>query len=357
MLPRAARAEEPESPRAMLELAVIGSVRGALGPAAVAMSILPIRRWAVGVALGYSTSRSIWGAEKDPRPALFLRCDVVDEQRFRVGLGLMYSTGSYYWPAQDGASSDSYWYWHRAARVDATLGAELVHGSLSLRLEGGVGRMLDDPSNAGPPPGSPPHWFPTVQLAAATRLGQPRPDATPPAPPSRNIVRIFAAATPVVGATPGCDCAYEYHARYTLGLAADLLRQASDHWRLGIGGRLDVGWGTTARAEDEHVVIGFVPLLLAPFYRWTATGEELELVVGLGVAFGTMTVVGAATEYVEIVGLGGEAGVNYTRPLTGSVSIVVGVAGRFALAGGSQTGGHSTNARYAALPFNLGIRW
>jgi hypothetical protein len=360
LLPARARAQPPEQARGWWELAVTSSIRGPLGPAALAVAVRPVPapRWAVGFAFGHSPSQSIWGHENDPRWGLFLRCDIVSEPRYRLGAGFLYSKGSYYWPGTPSATGVAYWYWFGGERLDLTVAAELVHGNLALRLEGGVGRMLADPTNVNNgPQGSPPRWFPVLQLAVAVRPGTRPPDAAEPAPAPRNLVRLFVAGTPLASGSAGCDCAYEYHARYDMGLEAEVLRQVSAHWRLGVGGRFYLGHGVAATGAGQTAIVGFVPFLLAPFYRWDRTGEELELAFGFGPSFGEMEVSGGSDDAVDMTGVGAEAALSYSRPLAGAVSLVVGITARLLLAGGSELHGTLTSGRYASLPLRLGVSW
>jgi hypothetical protein len=213
--------------------------------------------------------------------------------------------------------------------------------------------MLKDPEHSSyAPAGSTPHWFPNLQLAIAVRPGERHAESATPASAPLNLVRILAAGTSAVAASPGCgdngSCTYE--ARYTLGLEADFLHQISTHWRLGGGGRLDIGHGVAgSHDEGRTAVIGFIPFLLAPFYRWDQTGEELELALGFGLSLGQMQ---TGDRAAGMSGLGAEASLSYSRPVKGTLSLVVGVAARVLVS--PQRNGFGS---YASIPLRLGGRW
>src|SRR3569623_288475 len=386
----------PEAPVASrggsVELAVFGGVGGPVGPAGVSAAFLPLSRLAVGLALGsVSVENDVDYGRRSARPALrlapFVRGYVVDRPAWRLGLGLDAVHGEevtrHAGTAEDGTPALIFWRRGSANRVDATVLVELVRGDLALRLEAGLGRVFGNASCAArfdlvsvpcrepvlgqsrPQPEvteSASSWRPSLLLALAVRPGGAGgADAAPAAETTRRAGRWrLSVAGTNAHRTDLIDAGqFDAGPRIDAGLETEYLRQSEDGgFRWGAGARNSYGAGSPGyitSEQSEHVA--FVPLLFGWARRSRETGEELEVLGGLGP--GLMALQTSRDHRQWAFPAGEELGVNYIRPLAmpgRRWALVVGASARVMALwsvhlSGPLGGGH------AELPVHVGLRF
>jgi len=372
-------------PGGVVELAALAGVGGPVGPTGVAVSLMPLRRLSVGVAMGQFLVGNDSVAPRAFRAALVLRFYPIELPRLRVAIGAWASDGAggndtsgSIVTASNGTSLNDTWSWSHGRRLDGAIAVEGVHGNAILRLEGGVGWLAADAHcfvfGAG---GTceqlgfrPDHseWRGFVQLAAAVRPGRwPAPggdagsaDTTEPASTvgaASSQLRVSIAIVPIRRSLLLHDGDVADPVAFEGGVNADYLRSAGSHLRLGLGARYEYGGGSEkpvtpfSRYQSEH--IGFLPVLVGVGRRLRGTDEQIEGLIGFGPALGSFSV-----RRYSAFGLGGELDFNYVRPLGTAVALVAGVSARLIsfsakIDDGGQIG---TSGVHVELPVNLGVR-
>ena len=373
------------NPGGAVELAALAGVGGPVGPTGVAVSVMPLRRLSVGVAIGQFLVGNNSDAPRAFRAALVLRFYAIELPRLRVAIGGWASDGAggNDWSgrivtAPNGTSLSDEWSWSHGRRLDGTIAVEGVHGNAILRLEGGVGRLAAETRcSVYATAGSceqvgfqPDHseWRGFVQLAVGVRPGRwpttggaaasadtNEPASAVGAAPSQ--LRVSIAIVPIRRSLLLHDGDLADPIAFEGGVNADYLRSVGSYLRLGLGGRYEYGGGSEkpatpfSRYQSEH--IGFLPVLVGFGRRLGGTDEQIEGLIGIGPAVGSFSV----AQY-SAFGLGAELDFNYVRPLGTAVALVVGVSARVIsfstkIDDGGQIG---TSGVHVELPVNLGLR-
>jgi hypothetical protein len=83
----------------------------------------------------------------------------------------------------------------------------------------------------------------------------------------------------------------------------------------------------------------------------------VELAFGFGPSFGEMQVGETMNTAVNMGGLGFEASLSYSRPISEALSVVVGMGLRAIIASASKVEDTNTRGSYASFPARLGVRW
>jgi hypothetical protein len=372
-------------PGGVVELAALAGVGGPVGPTGLAISVVPLPRLSIGIAMGQFLVGNSSDSPRAFRAALVLRFYPIELPRLRVAIGAWASDGAGGddWSgrivtAPDGTPLSDQWSWSHGRRLDGTIAVEGVHGNAILRLEGGAGRLAAETRcSVTATSGScdrvgfqPEHseWRGFVQLAVAVRPGRwpatvgvaASADTTEPASavgaaPSQ--LRVSLAIVPIRRSLLLHDGDVADPVAFEGGVNADYLRSAGSRLRLGLGARYEYGGGSEkpvlpfSRYQSEH--IGFLPVLVGVGRRLRGTDEQIEGLVGFGPALGSFSV----RRYTAF-GLGGEIDFNYVRPLGTAVALVVGVSARLIsfsakIDDGGQIG---TSGVHVELPVNLGLR-
>ena len=387
---RAGAAESPPGDIAadqggVVELAALAGVGGPVGPTGVAMSVIPLRRLSVGVAMG-----QILGNNSDAprvfRAALVLRFYPIELPRLRVAIGAWVSdgaggedtSGARIATAPNGTPVDEQWSWLHGRRFDGTIAVEGVRGNAILRLEGGVGRLAAETHCFVLATGGscdqvgfrPDHseWRGFVQLAVAVRPGRwsttggaaaaadtKEPASAGGAAPSQ--LRLSIAIVSIRRSLLLHDGDLADPIAFEGGINADYLRSVGSYLRLGLGARYEYGGGAGRPVtqfgsyQSEH--IGFLPVLVGVGRRLRGTDEQIEGLIGLGPAVGSFSI----AQY-SAFGLGAELDFNYVRPLGGAVALVVGVSARvFSFSRMiDDVLKFGTSGVHVELPVNLGVR-
>ena len=388
--PRAGAAEaspgvSAPDPGGVVELAALAGVGGPVGPTGVAVSLMPLRRLTVGVAIGQFLVGNNSEAPRVYRGALVLRFYPIDLPRLRVAIGGWASDGAggndtsgRIVTAPDGTLLNDQWSWSHGRRFDGSIAVEAVRGNAILRLEGGVGRLEAEThcyiqsTSASCDQASfrPDHaeWRGFIQLAVAVRPGRwpttrgaaASADTKEPASAvdvASSQLRVSIAIVPIRRSLLLHDGDLADPIAFEGGLNADYLRSVGSYLRLGLGARYEYGGGSEkpvtpfSRYQSEH--IGFLPVLVGVGRRLGGTDEQIEGLVGLGPAVGSFSV----GQY-SAFGLGAELDFNYVRPLASAVALVAGVSARLIsfstkIDDGGQIG---TSGVHVELPVNLGVR-
>jgi hypothetical protein len=118
-------------PGGVLELAALAGVGGPVGPMGVAVSLMPLRRLSVGVAMGQLLVGNTSEAPRAFRAALVLRFYPIELPRLRVAIGAWASDGAGgddwsggIMTAPNGASLNDQWSWSHGRRLDGTIAVE-----------------------------------------------------------------------------------------------------------------------------------------------------------------------------------------------------------------------------------------
>lgn len=372
-------------PGGVVELAALAGVGGPVGPAGVAMSVIPLRRLSAGVAIGQILGNNS-AAPRVFRAALVLRFYPIELPRLRVAIGGWVSdgaggedlSGARIVTAPNGTPVVEQWSWLHGRRFDGTIAVEGVQGNAILRLEGGVGRLAAETHCFVYATGGscdqvgfrPDHseWRGFVQLAVAVRPGRwsmtggaaVAAETKEPASASGGAprqLRVSIAIVPIRRSLLLHDGDLADPIAFEGGLNADYLQSLGSHLSLGLGARYEYGGGAGRPAtqygsyQSEH--IGFLPVLFGFGRRLGGTDEQIEGLIGFGPAVGSFSI----AQY-SAFGLGAEIDFNYVRPLGGAVALVVGVSARVIsfstkIDDGGQIG---TSGVHVELPVNLGVR-
>jgi hypothetical protein len=169
--------------------------------------------------------------------------------------------------------------------------------------------------------------------------------------------RVLAFATPITTSGSTCDCGgYDYEAAYVLGLEWDYLGRLGEHFRLGPGVRASYG-RSKSRGLSQHAE--FVMLLFGPYWNWPGTGNELELLLGVGLSLGQLQLSGGSqSAWLDMTGLGAEAGINYVHGLGPQLGIVLGVVARGLWGDAAKVGDYSgVHAYHHTFTAHAGLRW
>lgn len=355
---------------------VQSGVNAPLGPLGFAL-VQPIWRLGIGAGVGMDlTSETVFVPRSRLRGAVFTRLQLVDGAHFRLALGVGVSNQTDYVQRIDGNRLLT-WQRQGQRRFDTTVSAEAPVGPVWVGLALGVGwvsgtmscmaqdltmvsRQLSSCTSAD---GSPPTWIPFAALSLRHRPSLPAragdggaagvAGSAPavPAPPATRELRLFLAGSTVGnlrllfgsdGYVPGTD--------YSAGFDGELLWRRGAHLRLGLGLRYELAYGNQrfyAQPITDHFL--YLPFLIGVALP-TAAGCELELQVGLGLAHGLIQTTTAAnrSDYVEGTGPLFEFSVNYWMPITASLDLSIGAAGRAAVVAGDLK---------SILPLRIGLRW
>lgn len=370
----------------VVELAALTGVGGPVGPTGVAMSVIPVRRLSVGVAIGQFLVGNNSEAPRAYRGALLLRFYPIDFPRLRVAIGGWVSTGAgggdgsgRIVAAPNGTLVSDQWNWSHGRRLDGTIAVEGVHGNAILRLEGGVGRLeaaethcsVNSTGASCDEVGFQPdhsEWHGFVQLAVAVRPGRwsrtggaiASADISAPASArgaALSQLRLSLAIVSIRRTFLLHDGDLADPTAFEGGLNADYLRSVGSYLRLGLGARYEYGGGAGRPVsqfgsyQSEH--IGFLPVLVGVGRRLAGTDEQIEGLIGIGPAGGSFSV----AQY-SAFGWGVEIDFNYVRPLGTAVALVAGVSARVLsfstkIDDGGQIG---TSGVHVELPVNLGVR-
>lgn|GEM_PF-5061128 len=283
--------------------------------------------------------------------------------------------------ADDGTSAVIFWHRSNDTRLDGSVLIELVRGNVALRFEGALGRMYGGSScvarfssgSVGPcqavvlgQPGpevkeSASPWRHSLQLALAVRPGAVVPDSAGQAalPTEAGRWRVSLAATHARRTDLIEEQTYADGTRFEAGIEAEYIRPtgAGRGMRWGAGARYGYGAGPPAYSTDfgksEHVA--FVPALLGWAWRSPATGEEIEVLGGIGPG---LMAISRFSDHDSWAAAGGvELAVSYIRPLPveGRWALVVGVGARvLVLWPWSDPGVYGY---HAAIPIHVGLRF
>jgi hypothetical protein len=353
---------------------VQGGVNAPLGPLGFAL-VQPIWRLGIGAGVGMDlTTETVFVPRSRRRGAVFARVQLVDGAHFRLALGVGLSNQTDYVQHLEG---DRLVTWQRQGqrRHDATVAAEVPVGPVWVGLAAGVGWVSGTIScmaqdltvhqelGCTSADGSPPTGIPFAALSLRHRAsllaragdrgaGAVAGSAPPgPASPTNRELRLFLAGSTVGdlqlflesdGYVPSTD--------YSAGLEGELLWRRSAYLRLGLGLRYELAYGNQRLYEHpitDHFL--YLPFLIGlPFP--TAGGCELELQLGLGLALGLIQTSTAASSsnYEQGIGPLFEFSVNYWTPITASLDLSIGAAGRAAVLAGDTK---------SILPLRVGLRW
>lgn len=185
---------------------------------------------------------------------------------------------------------------------------------------------------------------------------EPRPNAT-----SRGSVDALAAGTVVRGTDLFDDGHSSDHPAFDAGLAVQYLRRVgSGGWRIGAGARYGLGAGRAYGGAWAYEQVLTVPLLVGWAWRFGATGEELEFLIGVGPGFMFLSFGTGDYGAVTARGVAAEVGLNYVRPLTPRLAIVIGVAacGQSLYARGpANTNIDGAVGFHGEIPLRVGLRY
>jgi hypothetical protein len=186
--------------------------------------------------------------------------------------------------------------------------------------------------------------------------GEARAEGVAVGPPPRQH-RVLAFATPLTTSGSTCDCGgYDYEAAYVLGLEWDYLVRLSEHFRLGPGFRAAYG-RSKGTGLSQHTE--FVMLLFGPYFNWPGTSDEVELLIGLGLSLGQLQLSGGShSSWLDMTGIGAEAGFNYVHGLGPQMGLVFGVAIRGLWGDNASVGDYNgIHAYHHATIAHVGLRW
>ena len=206
--------------------------------------------------------------------------------------------------------------------------------------------------------------FAACALVAYPARAQP----TPPPPaqltsarsPAGSELRVALALSAPRSTTFFSDGHYEDVPRFDAGIEAEYFHVPERVFHWGVGLRYGLGVGSlsfgTHETEIEH--LAFLPLLIGWSARFAETGNELEVNLGLGPAFGAFSVP-ASSQYVRTGGIGGELGVKLVHPISRDLAITGGLTARLMTLSALQgTGGAYFNEGFhGEIPFHLGVRY
>jgi hypothetical protein len=332
-----------------------GTLAGTVGVSAAA---LPISRIALGVALGWGRYPTDGGTGNDLRFALFARGYLVDRPRLRLAVGLATASiddgVSHGGTTADGQAVTVYRYWHGARRLDGSVALEVVRGNLALRLEAGLGWAFGSsycyasypnatttgcagaPQYNIPavPDAEPSHWRPFVGLGLVVRPGGGGPvaavsESAEGAKPPRHLLDVVATGTALRGTDLINDGHYSDYPTFDAGLDAQYLhRVGGGGFRFGLGTRYGYGTGQSPAGKWEYEQVLTVPALFGWAWQSKVTGEEIEILGGLGVGFLFFSFGSNGHGVMTGNGIAAELGVSYLRPVSPRTAVVVGIAAR-----------------------------
>jgi hypothetical protein len=235
-------------------------------------------------------------------------------------------------------------------RLDGVLALELPRGNLAVRFEAGVGRMFGSPdclamdpdgrgtSCKGLPEANisavhdpePSRWRPFVGLALAVRPGgtgrAPMPEGSPGETWSKHLLDVAATGTVLRGTDLMNDGHYSDYPTFDAGLDVQYLRRVGQRgWRLGLGARWSYGTGESPVGKWEYEHALSLPLLVGWAWQSQATGEQVEIMGGMGPSLLLFSFGSNGHGVMSGTGIAAELGLNYVRPIVPRTAVLVGI--------------------------------
>jgi hypothetical protein len=359
-----------------LVLEIQGGADAPLGAFGTTLA-LEAQRLVVGVGLGRQLESHGGSAAAF---ALFGRFRLLQVGPVRLSLGAGWSERKRSGSAVVSATETVDWSWqYRAARrIDGSLAGELPLGRASVRLEAGVGWVVDPPicsvskrgqgsngpfssclgrdASLAPLPGAP-RVAPYALVALAYRPDERAREA----PASGTDLRVFVGATDLRSTDIFSDGHFDDLYAASFGLDGELVKVAG-RLRAGVAARYELGIGRDDFAArpivSEHYLLAAGLLGTAlPFAR---AGEALELLAGVGPAIALLQGGEAnGSSFLRAWGLGAELMLTYLFPLADGRSLAIGTGVRVIYLEVTNGSGYfdRSSGSHAVVPLRVGLRW
>jgi hypothetical protein len=147
---------------------------------------------------------------------------------------------------------------------------------------------------------------------------------------------------------------------FDAGIEAEYFHVSTRVFHLGVGLRYGVGAGPPSfgnhAGEIEH--LAFLPLLVGWSSRSDDTGDELGINLGLGPAFGAISIYDRS-QYVRTGGIGVEIGATFVHPVSRDLAFTAGLTVRLmTLSALADTwGAYFAHGLHYEVPLHAGVRY
>jgi hypothetical protein len=122
------------------------------------------------------------------------------------------------------------------------------------------------------------------------------------------------------------DGHYSDYPTFESGLDVQYLRKVGQlGWRLGLGARGSYGTGESPVGKWEYEHALSLPLLVCWAWQSQATGEEVEIMGGMGPSLLLFSFGSNGHGVMSGAGIAAELGVNYVRPIAPRTAVLVGI--------------------------------